>query len=284
MFAILLSVLINANPTFDFLTLPQSPAAVSAVTTGIDALVVNPAGLVEEGSGGYIYENLWYTDSKATFIGFKFSQFGIKLSYFDFGRIEYQGETPNDEGGIFFSPYAFHILIMRGFKIDDELWTGIGLGVAHQKIYLYSASTVLTDAGAVYFPKRFPWLSAGFSIQNMGLKAGFKDEKYNLPATLTFSIGITLKKLTGTYSYRKILTYDTPWKELTGPGLEHQFTLKYIPLTNLEIMASYIIGREIDPWGVGISYTFKSFRLQYSYRPGLLGFDSPHIFGIEKYL
>jgi len=268
-------------PGFDFLTIPSSPLDIPATEDGVEALSVNPAGLATQGSAVFAYQNLWFTDSKATFLGIKLGRLGFRFSYIDFGKIEFQDETPDDEEGPTFSPYVFATGISKGFRIDDELSVGLGIHYFYYKIYTSTVQNVLLDAGFRYSPLKLPFAKFGLSIRNFGLKAGFEDITYKMPTQGLFSISLIHQHFAFDYTFNKILTYDTKLEELEGIGIEHDFQIRYMTKWGFTIFSSYKRGREIDPFGIGFSFNHKNIDLSYGYRPSRLGFDSPHLFGLK---
>src|SRR3972149_2879694 len=92
-------VLLRVNPGFDFLLLQGSPRDPGADEIGVEALLSNPAGLSLPGRGLYAYENFCLLDSRASFLGGQWKAYGFSLPYYDFGKIEFQGENPRDEEG-----------------------------------------------------------------------------------------------------------------------------------------------------------------------------------------
>jgi hypothetical protein len=280
MFEILL-FLTMSYPGFDFLTLPTTPFDVPATIQGVEALSANPAGLARDGRSIFAYQNFWLTDSRATFLGIKLDKLGLLFSYINFGEIEYQDETPDDEVGPTFSPYVVRGGVYRGFRIDEELSVGLGLHYFYYKIYTSDAQNLLIDGGLRYSPLRFPFATFGLSFRNFGLKAGFEDITYKMPTELLFSISLTHKFLALDYTFDKIVTYDTEWNEVTGIGIEHRLQVWYKTPWGITIFGSYRRGREIDPIGIGLLLNYRNLHLSYGYRPAKLGFDSPHLLGLK---
>lgn len=280
MFEIILFLTLS-YPGFDFLTIPFSPMDIPATQQGVEALQINPAGLAVEGREIFAYQNFWFTDSKATFLGVKLGNFGFKVSYIDFGKIEFQDETPDDDGGPSFSPYVFVGGLSKGFRIDDELLAGFGIQYFYYKIYTSVAQNVVLDGGLRYAPLRLPFAKFGLSVRNFGLKAGFENITYKMPTEFIFSISLTHRTISFDYTLEKIITYNTKLEDLDGIGIEHSFQVKYSTPWNIFLFGSYRKGREIDPFCIGLSFKYRNLDLSYGYRPSRIGFDSPHIFGLK---
>jgi hypothetical protein len=277
MISLILTGLIAFNPGFDFLVAPKSPFPEEPAKTGVASLEINPAGLVEPGNWLYAYENLWFLDTKTTSIGLKTGSWGLGLSYVDFGTLEFQDESPSDEEGPEFRPFAFTAHLAKGLRIDDELWVGVGLTYFYQKIYESSAQNVLLDVGARYSPERIPFVTFGAAVRHFGLKAGFDDIEYKMPTEVLGGAEGTYEMATLGYTYRKVLTYD----EATIHSEEHRVYLSVDLPHGITPTISYAYGRDVDPFAFSLAFAFKKLCFGYTYRLTSYGFDAPHLFGLR---
>lgn len=278
---VLLLALFLTNPGFDFLLIPSSPKGPEATREGVESILFNPAGLAESGGGVLLYQNFWLLDSKASFLGLKWNTWGIKLAYYDFGQLEFQEAFPQDEGGPVFNPYALRIGIGVGRKIDPELKIGGELNYLYEKILFDFRSNLFVNLGVFYTPLRFPKVSLGISVANLGLKAHFRDVDDKMPTELLISLRFNEKKINTTYSFKKVTSYNVPFSELEGLGIEHILKGEYTLIYGFSLFASYTLGREIDKWALGLAYKKGYFNLLYSYRISSLNFDVPHILGLN---
>lgn len=263
-------------PGYDFLTVTPVSGPISAASCGIYSLWFNP-GAMGDRTSIVFSENFWFTDSKISNIGFIARRWGVKATYLDFGEIEFQDETPDDEGGIIFNPYAFLFGIYRNFRIDDETSVGFGVQYFYYKIYESSMQNALLDVGLYYDPLLIPPLKLGFSITNFGLKAGFNSITYKMPTRAIFSVRYLFHRIELDYTYDRIITYSKDWFVVEGEGIEHRLTVYYESPYFFNIRASYSKGREIDPLSFGLDINKGRLTLSYDIRPAHFGFDPVHI-------
>ena len=290
-----------ALPGYDFLTVPRSPRDPNAADVGIDAFHKNPAGLALSPNGVYAYQSFWFVDSKMTYLGASIKKWGVRVSYFDFGKIEYQDEVPNDDEGAFFHPYAIEMALDRGFKLDPELSVGVGLAFFSEKIYRYDVQNFTLEGGIRYAPRKVKGLSVGFSFRYLGLKAGVRNEDFKMPTQGIFSVNYTRGNLGLSYSAEKIFTYETLEDTFTGtlssvrnslkdiawiidPGLRlgvtHSIKISYSFPYGIGAHVAYFQGADITPFSAGVSYQVRNFFVTYCYRVARRGFDSPHLIGL----
>ena len=277
MIALVLAGLFAFNPGFDFLLVPKSPFVHEPPVTGVGAVETNPAGLVEPGNWLFAYENLWFTDAKITCLGIKSGALGASLSYVDFGELEFQDETPNDDGGPMVRPFALTAHLAKGVRIDDELWVGMGATYFYQKIYEFSVHNVLLDFGARYAPMKLPFLTFGAVLRHFGLKAKFERVQYKMPTEAVVGVEGTYRLLTLGYAYHNVVTYDPEAPKVE----EHRVYLTVRLPNNVTPTVSYQYGRDVDPLAFSIAFTFKGLCFGYTYRLTKYSFDSPHIFGLR---
>jgi hypothetical protein len=280
MISLILTGLIAFNPGFDFLVAPKSPFLEEPAKTGIASLEINPAGLMEPGNWLYAYQNMWLLDTKTTSLGLKTGSWGLGLSYVDFGTLEFQDESPSDDGGPTFRPFAFTSHLGKGLRIDDELWVGVGLTYFYQKIHESSAQNVLLDVGARYAPEKAPFLTVGAAVRHFGLKAKFEGVQYKMPTEVLGGAEGTYDIATLGYAYRKILTYD----EETVNSEEHRVYVSVDLPHGIRPTISYAYGRDVDPFAFSLAFAFKKLHFGYTYRLTKYSFDAPHLFGLRYQL
>lgn len=290
-----------ALPGYDFLVVPRSPRDPNAADIGVDAFHINPASLAISPNGVYAYQNLWFVDSKMTYLGASIDKWGARIAYYDFGKIEYQDETPDDEGSAFFRPYAIELAIDRGFKIDPEFSVGIGISFFSQKVYRYDVQNFALESGLRYAPMKLPFMTFGFSIRYLGLKAGLREENFKMPTQGIFSVNFKKGDLKLSYSANKVFTYETEEDSITGTlnslrnslkdvawildpaaklGITHSLKLSYSFPHGIGAHISYCYGCELTPISAGVSYQVKNFFVTYAYRVARKGFDAPHQIGL----
>ncbi len=278
---LILLALFSANPGYDFELVPVDPLEPFVSELSLNAAMVNPAVLICSRDGLDLCQTFWLTDSKLASLGLTRKTFGLHLLYVDFGAIEYQDETPDDDGGPFFRPYAFNFAVKKGFRIDDEFSVGVGINYFYEKILYDEAQNLTVDAGMLYRPQRLPFASFGLSVRHFGIKTGFREIDFKMPTEVRISGAAKFKRFSVSYEYRKVVTYSDNKKLWKGLGVEHAFKIAGYPIRDLKLFAAYFVGREIDPCLFGISYTFKSFVFSYAYRLTRLGFDDVHHVGLS---
>jgi len=281
---LILFFFLSSPPGFDFLTLPNSAREPFASSIGLDGAIQNPAGLVSGENGLSFTENFWLLDAKVSFLSFKSHSIGLSLSYYDFGEIEYQDNTPDDDGGPPYRPYAFVFSISKGIRIDPELSIGLKIEYFYHKIMMDEAKNILLGSGFLYEPKKIPFLRLGFSLLHFGLKTGFREVTYKMPTEIRFSPSVRVGNFEFAYEFRKIVTYQNGTQFIRGKGIEHRIGSLFETPFGIKVFTDYHYGREVDPLSIGFVFEKGKLSLSYSMRYTKLSFDLVQLISLEVHL
>jgi hypothetical protein len=195
--------------------------AFAAMSSGVDAVYWNPAGLVSVGAHDFSSTyTLWLFDTKQTALAYgmnlgEYGSIGAQFQMTDIGEIE---ETRVDMIGIdatgnyregatgnTFAPKSFIVGLSYAKQLTDRFATGVSVKYAHEslwdgqiaapvknpgdtpELYTPNGKVVLFDFG-MFYNTGFHTVRLGASVQNFGGQVRFAQEDY--PAPLQFRLGI----------------------------------------------------------------------------------------------
>ncbi len=206
--AILLLFVFNANSfaaskggrtAADFLLLnfgakPSSMGgAFSAVASGAYALHWNPAGLTEtENTEVTIGHFSLYQDLNLEYGAFSRNindkvYLGGSILYLGYGTINGYNTAGEPTGDI--DAYDFAGGLSLGYRLSEEIVSGISVKIINQKLDDISASTVAFDFGAKYI---FSKGILALTVKNIGPKLKFETVEERLPMTVVGGIAYPL--------------------------------------------------------------------------------------------
>jgi hypothetical protein len=165
----LLAAIISVIPSHSSLLVFPELDYGGPTRSGVGAIFSNPAGLWGEGKEVVVSGGLWFTDSRLSVAGVRLNSWGLRLSYLDYGQLEFQDETPDDEGGPVFRPYTFEASLMRAFRPDEETRIGIAAGYIRQGIYDQGYTADHVSVGIIHAPERLKGFAVAAGVRNLGL-------------------------------------------------------------------------------------------------------------------
>ncbi|MEO0140687.1 MAG: hypothetical protein ABIM88_03965 [candidate division WOR-3 bacterium] len=251
--------------------------------TGVGAILSNPAGLWGVGEELMVAGGFWFTDSRLTLAGLRAGSWGFRLSYLDYGSLEFQDETPDDEGGPSFRPYAFEASVMRAFLPEKETKLGIGFGYIRQGIYDEGYTAYHFSVGVLHTPERLRGLSVAAGIRNLGLDRITDLAEERIPTQ--FYAGLSYERGPARFGaeWARVPSYDTSgsYLSLTPTGTELRFKMDWTIREVLTPSVAYSYGREIDPLEFRVSFVSGKLGFSYGFRPSFLGFDALHLLSLR---
>lgn len=218
MVPLLLTLLQFVNPGFEFLLAPRVALAPLPTTPGLSAVIGNPAGLLGQGQGLLFSYQRQPLGAYRSLAAGRWNAWGLMVDYQNFGPIEYQDETPNDEGGLTFTPFALHARVGRAFRLDPEVAGGLAVSVVYQRIYDQEYSGLFLSGGVVYAPARLPMLRLGFAFENLGPRVRVAPQvDMNPPLRVAAALAVARARWEATLLARHTTGYaDGGWLELGG--------------------------------------------------------------------
>lgn len=269
---LLLWILINSlvNPGFEFLLQPKAASVPFPTEVGVLSILSNPAGLGERGSGILFNHSLTYLDSYHSLIAIKWGNIAGFFDYYNFGGFEYQGTSPNDNGGPKFTPYATQIRIAYGFQVDPETYTGLAATVLYQRILSNSLTQVYLSGGIIYMPKRINRLRVALMFDNLGPRKRVNTESVRMPVKIGGAIDYSIKGVTLGVNVNRVFGYER------GQYI-YQFRGLYRIHRFVDVWGIYSVGSElISPIEAGARLRHYPLVVMLSFSPSRLDFDTSY--------
>jgi len=145
------------------------------VSTGVDAIYWNPAGLSRETRGvEALFSHMQYFGDIAVnygAIGFQAGDvgtIGVSLKSISFGDIPVTTEDFIDGTGATFSPTFINLGATYSKLLTDRISVGVTSTLISEKIINTSASGVAFNVGIQYYGLGIPELSLGIAVKNVG--------------------------------------------------------------------------------------------------------------------
>ena len=250
---------------------------------GVGAIFSNPAGLWGEGKEVVVSGGLWFTDSRLSVAGVRLNSWGLRLSYLDYGQLEFQDETPDDEGGPVFRPYTFEASLMRAFRPDEETRIGIAAGYIRQGIYDQGYTAYHVSVGIIHAPERLKGFAVAAGVRNLGLDKITDLVEESIPTQ--FYAGLSYEKgpALASAEWTRTPSYDNsgPYLSLSPTGTELRFRASWTIRELITPSVTYSYGREIDPLEFRVSFSGGRTAVSYGFRPSFLGFDALHLISLR---
>jgi hypothetical protein len=261
--------------------------AFTAVSDDASALYWNPGGLgFTEGVQLLLMHNEFIQDIRQEYIGGAFPlgrhRLGVSINVATVSDIE-RRETAGPALGTF-DAHDFAISLSWGTRATEDLSLGLSGKVIYEKIDVEELTTYAADLGALY---RLPMdLRAGAVVQNLGGKAKFIQEKFNLP--LRYGLGISYRPQEEILSGKIIAAADVA-KPNDGDlklhaGLEYGYADMVFP--RLGYMSGY--SDKDMTFGLGMKFKraksrmpFDSLRIDYAYIPFGSDLGTSHRFSLS---
>ncbi len=265
--------------SFNFLQMPIGSraqamgSAYTAISSDINCIYYNPAGL---GFGLrpsiMLYHAKWFEDISIENLSFYYPNLNnfvlfFGLSYLHFPDIEgYEISSTNTP--IKISPFKVYNLITQlglAYRLTHYLSLGVQTKYLNERIDNISASGVAFDMGFLY---KLPidYLTIGASIQNLGPKIKYEQQKENLPLTYRIGLAYNIPFTMLTIAFDAIKTRGEEWK--AAPGLEMVFVESFAIRTGYQFQQDINFG-----YTVGFGLTFlDNYNINYTFAPyGILG-------------
>ncbi len=275
MVLLLLSLLQFVNPGFEFLLAPEVALEPTPATQGLSAVVGNPAGLWTPGTGILFSYHRYPLEGYRSLAALKTGPWGLGVDYVNFGALEYQDDTPNDQGGLSFTPFALRAQVGRALRLDPELQGGLALAYVYQRIYDREYRAVLVSGGLIYTPQRFPWVRLGLAFENLGTRVQVRPQEYLDPplrvsASVDMERGVWSLSVLGRYTRG----YEGGWSE--GGGF---LGWKVHPWVFLRV--GYVYGNDLFPLRMDLKVHREHLALRLGWVPSGAGMGQMYRVALE---
>ncbi|MGB9590705.1 MAG: hypothetical protein ACP5QG_08695 [candidate division WOR-3 bacterium] len=278
-----LLILLAITPSHSSLLIFPELDYAGPARTGVGAVFSNPAGLWGEGRELMASGGLWFTDSRLSVLGSRIKSWGLRLSYLDYGQVEFQDQTPDDEGGPIFRPYTFEASLMRAFRVEDKTRVGIAFGYIRQGIYDQGYTAYQVSVGVIHTPEKIRGLAVAAGIRNLGLDKLTDLVEESIPTQFYLGAEYTRGPLCASAEWTRAPSYDTlgSYLSLSQTGTELRFRAAWMIREMITPSLVYSYGREIDPLEFRVSFTASRMGISYGFRPSFLGFDALHFLSLR---
>lgn len=236
------------------------------------ALIYNPAGLVGVKNKEVWLSHLEYlADFKYEYISygqqFSFGRMGLNISYFSVSPFSDTDLSGNIIGELNANNLMISLGYARNFilSLKSDFSAGGGIKFINSTLHTYSAKGIAFDFGLLYETSFLKFseqteeqnFKVGFSMQNIGTKLNYVNEKFSLPLKCRLGVGYNAYKwkehsfLIGIES-----DYDIDTELSVSTGIEYNY------LNYLFIRTGYIINNALNSFsfGIGGSYKLKGMR------------------------
>jgi len=236
-----------------------------AATNDLYASYWNPAGLaqIQQAQLGFMH-NQWFEDIKHEYLGFvqPFGNLGVissSILYLSYGEI--QGRDENGKETKKFRPYDLAVILSYGRPLFKDLAIGVNAKWMREQIDEESAQVYALDIGALY-PINDS-LCVGLNLQNLGTKAKFVEESFDLPTNLKF--GLSYKLLKDAFKVTADLNKPSDDDISIGVGAG----LSIAKLLHLRGGYKYSIGGNdlgaVSGFTTGLGFTYEGFQIDYAF-------------------
>ncbi|MDI6791579.1 MAG: PorV/PorQ family protein [bacterium] len=242
--------------------------AYCGIPTDLDTVYLNPAGLAglnHREFGGAMHERFEGVKQGSLALALPWNQraLGFGVIYSNSGDIDGYGNDPDasdfEQGTFDATDYALAASLAGGMISD--LSYGISVKMINSKIKDDAASLVFAlDVGGLY-QTNIPGLSVGFSLQNLGNKVEFHEEKDDLP--LSFRIG-------GAYN-QGVLTVVSDVGKVKDSAVSLRLGGEYCFKGIIAVRGGYHLENGRDDtgltFGLGVNLAEDTYQFDYAYIP-----------------
>jgi hypothetical protein len=264
--------------------------AVTAVSTGSEAIFYNPAGTAETRSRfdvslmytGWIAEINYFAGALAWDVGdagtFGFSMLGVDYGTLNGTRLVSSGSlnTTYEETGEMAHVGAYSVGLTYARAISEQFFVGINLRYAVQNLgesttksgpTLNSAGKVAADLGVTYYPGL---RSFRFAMAFRNFAGQLKREEVYEQLPLTFAIGAAIDLMDfiePAHGSETGLTLSADFLHSNNYSQRLNFGLEYLMFGVLALRGGYQTNRDIASWsaGLGVTTSLEDVELGVSY-------------------
>ncbi len=275
MLSLMLALFQFVNPGFEFLLAPSLALEPVPTTRGLSAVVGNPAGLLNAERGVLFGYHRYPVDGYRSLAALKAGPWGAYVDYLNFGVVEYQDETPNDEGGLTFTPFALRIQVARALRMDPELAGGLALSFVYQHIYDREYRALLVSGGLIYTPRRLPGVRLGLAFENLGPRVKVQPQEYlETPLRVAVALEVERSNWQASVLARMTRNYQAGWREW-GAFLGRRVH----PWLYLRV--GYVYGNDLFPLRVDLRVQRQHLALRLGWVPDPVGLGQSYRVALE---
>jgi hypothetical protein len=265
-----------AGPVGSDILSAVAPAAAAAVGAGaapgafIPTSMWNPASLAGVRSGQITLSHFAsvvdtaYQQLDAVLPVESGSAFGVSALY---GRTYDYTSDPGAATGEPIDNYDFLISATYARDLGQDISLGVGMKAFESALLEYRSRGAAVDAGIQY---RTFWqpLSLGASVQNIGFKSAFIQEREGLPLTARVGTSILYKPLAGQQAG---IYLDGVWSDL-DEAVSFAGGIEYLFYDTLVLRGGYRNNGDLGQLSAGLGFRGAHWQIDYAYQPyGVLG-------------
>lgn len=240
------------------LLMPSSPSGVItsfSISRNEEAVFYNPAHFEagEKFNLWCFYNHFYVSTYNVSFVlskEIKSIDFGLAVTNFDYGDIEWRPDYPTEDSVTFYTANDLSIILSGKVNIAPQGRIGLNLKYIYEQIYTYADYALAIDLSFAYGDEK---TGICFGASNFGTRITLNNEEVNLPARI--SIG-------GFYTFKKLITSVDLHYLINNEVFEFGVgaTLPVHKLLELSAAINYRedfypgFGVTIRPGGLGIKY------------------------------
>lgn len=240
-----------------------------AATNDLYASYWNPAGVgrIQRSQFGFMH-NQWFEDIKHEYLGYvqplgSLGVIGSSILYLSYGEI--QGRDEHGKETHKFRPYDLAFVLSYGRRLFENSTIGFNVKWLREQIDEEYAQVFAFDVGALYSVGK-GGLNLGLNLQNLGTKAKFDKESFELPTNLKLGLSYKLLKEAFTITADVNKPVDNDVNIGIGAGLEIAELLHlrggykyFIGGNDLGVVSGLTTGLGVNIEGFQVDYAFVSY-------------------------
>jgi hypothetical protein len=250
----------------------------SILSNDVTSLFYNPSklGMSRESEIMFMH-NEWIQDVRSEVLGARTVLFGLPIALgFNVTSVsDIEIRTRPGEPEAFFNANYFFGSLSTGFRLTDNVGTGITIKYIYEGLFQDEANGVAFDFG-FYYLTPFRGLTAAASVRNLGSMDALRSEETKLPSEVRLGI---------LYEYRLSNNFD-----LSGAAelLKYFETTTHINLgaelmfnNVLALRGGYQTGFESRGFTTGLGISWGNLRFDYAFVPFSLGIGSANLLSLQ---
>jgi hypothetical protein len=170
--------------------MPSSPIGVItsfSIARNQEAIFYNPANFIakENFELWCFYNRMYLSMHSVSFaLGKKIKavDFGLAVTNFDYGEIEWHPDYPTEDSLTSYNANDFSLIISGGLNLSPDGRIGINLKYISEYIYIYSDYALAIDLSISYSKSNY---GLSFGGSNFGTQITLNNEEVNLPARVS---------------------------------------------------------------------------------------------------